>query len=125
MINGVRYSLVIPCYNEAANLPLLLERAAESLSQKPGLELILVDNGSSDKSPDVLAQLLPKYPFARSVRVDINQGYGHGILSGLAAAKGEILGWTHADMQTDPADFLTAIEYCQNSKNPGPHFVKG
>ena len=125
MINGVRYSLVIPCYNEAANLPLLLERASESLSQKPGLELILVDNGSSDKSPDVLAQLLPRYPFARSVRVDINQGYGHGILSGLAAAKGEILGWTHADMQTDPADFLTAIEYCQNSKNPGPHFIKG
>lgn len=104
----MKFSLVIPCYNEAANLPLLLERCKAVAG--PGIEVILVDNGSTDASADVLARLLPDYPGCRSVRVEQNQGYGFGILSGLRAAKGEILGWTHADMQTDPQDALRGLE---------------
>src|SRR6185312_6890896 len=96
-------SLVIPCYNEAANLPLLLERCGK-LSANPDTEIILVDNGSTDATPAVLENLLPEFPRCRSVRVQKNQGYGFGILSGLAAAEGDILGWTHADLQTDPMD---------------------
>ncbi len=104
----MKFSLVIPCYNEARNLPLLLERC-EIVVANDLCEVILVDNGSTDDTPAVLAALLPQYPGCRSVRVDINQGYGFGILSGLRAAKGEILGWTHADLQTDPQDFLTGL----------------
>ena len=96
-------SVVVPCYNEAKNLPSLLARAAESLDH-PDIDLILVDNGSTDETPQVLKKLLPSYPFARSIRVDINRGYGYGILQGLEAATGNILGWTHADMQTDLKD---------------------
>lgn len=98
-----RLSLVIPCYNEATNLPILLPRCAELTSQGP-VEVILVDNGSTDASPKILADLLPRYRGCRSVRVEKNQGYGFGILSGLLAAEGQLLGWTHADMQTDPVD---------------------
>ena len=101
-------SLVIPCYNEAANLPLLLERCG-ALVIEPGVEVILVDNGSTDETPRVLREMLPKVPCCRSVRVPINQGYGAGILAGLAAADGDILGWTHADMQTDPQDVLHGL----------------
>ena len=103
----MKLSLVIPCYNEAANLPLLLERCASL--DGPDIEVILVDNGSTDQSPEVLQTLLPKYPHCRSVRVPINQGYGFGILSGLQAATGELLAWTHADMQTDPNDVLKGL----------------
>jgi hypothetical protein len=39
----------------------------------------------------------------------VNQGYGFGILSGLKECTGEFLGWTHADMQTDPKDLLKAF----------------
>jgi glycosyltransferase involved in cell wall biosynthesis len=105
----MKFSLVIPCYNEAANLPLLLERC-KGLAQGSDIEVILVDNGSTDNSPEVLLNLLPLYTGCRSVRVEKNQGYGFGILTGLKAAKGEILGWTHADMQTDPQDALQALE---------------
>ena len=105
----MKFSLVIPCYNEAANLPLVLERCA-AVAKEGEREVILVDNGSTDTTPGVLASLLPRYPGCRSVRVDVNQGYGFGILSGLRAAKGDILGWTHADMQTDPADTLRGLE---------------
>lgn len=99
----MKLSLVIPCYNEGASLALLLPRCAE-LAQPGVAEVILVDNGSTDNSPRILAELLPHYRSCRSVRVEKNQGYGFGILSGLRAAEGRVLGWTHADMQTDPAD---------------------
>jgi len=118
----MKFSLVIPCYNEAANLPLLLERCKE-VARQSDIEVILVDNGSTDNSPAVLSELLPRYPGCRSVRVEKNQGYGFGILSGLRSAKGEILGWTHADMQTDPQDTLVGLDLF---KQHGPKtFVKG
>jgi glycosyltransferase involved in cell wall biosynthesis len=118
----MKFSLIIPCYNEAANLPLLLERCKEVTNQ-PDIEFILVDNGSTDNSPEVLLNLLPMYPGCRSVRVDQNQGYGFGILTGLRAAKGAILGWTHADMQTDPQDALQGLELFE--KHGLSIFVKG
>ncbi|QTN98415.1 glycosyltransferase family 2 protein [Brucella sp. 458] len=116
------FSLVIPCYNEAANLPLLLERCKE-LAVRPDTEVVLVDNGSSDNTSEVLKNLLPKYPGCRSIRVGKNQGYGFGILSGLKAAKGDFLGWTHADMQTDPQDALIGLELFERYGDDV--FVKG
>lgn len=104
----MKFSLVIPCYNEADNLPLLLERCKE-VALQPGTEVVLVDNGSTDNSPQVLRHLLPGYAGCRSVRIEANQGYGHGILAGLRASTGEILGWTHADMQADPQDALSGL----------------
>lgn len=119
----MKLSLIIPCYNESANLPLLLERC-RSLAIESNIEVILVDNGSTDNSPDVLAQLLPNYPHCRSVRVPVNQGYGYGILSGLRAAKGELLAWTHADMQTDPKDVLRGLAIFEQYKTHAL-YVKG
>lgn len=119
----MKLSLIIPCYNEAANLPLLLDRCA-SLGGNKGIEVILVDNGSTDNSPEVLAQLLPSYPHCRSFRVPINQGYGYGILSGLGAARGDLLAWTHADMQTDPKDVLRSLAIFEQSKSNNI-YVKG
>ncbi len=118
----MKLSLVIPCYNEAKNLPLLLQRCAAVTAQGQ-VEVILVDNGSTDSSADVLSELLPAYPGCRSVRVEQNQGYGFGILSGLHAATGDILAWTHADMQTDPQDVLTGLAFFEQHGNL--IFVKG
>lgn len=118
----MKFSLIIPCYNEADNLPLLLERC-NMLAREPDCEVILVDNGSSDGTSDVLQELLPSYSGCRSIRVEHNQGYGFGILSGLNAAKGELLGWTHADMQTDPLDALLGIQLFENYGKD--IFVKG
>jgi glycosyltransferase involved in cell wall biosynthesis len=118
----MKFSLVIPCYNEAANLPLLLERC-KALAVTPGVEVILVDNGSTDRTAEVLEELLPEFPGCRSIRVEKNQGYGFGIVSGLKAAKGKILGWTHADMQTDPQDTLLGLKLFE--KHGADIFVKG
>lgn len=118
----MRFSLVIPCYNEADNLSLLLERC-KSVTHTEGVEVILVDNGSTDSTPEVLLKLLPDYPGCRSIRVEKNQGYGFGIVSGLKAAKGQILGWTHADLQTDPCDAIRGLALFE--QHGEKIFVKG
>lgn len=117
-------SLVIPCYNEAANLPLLVARLRETFLDDRA-EVVLVDNGSTDDSPAVLAQLLAGQQRIRSVRVEVNQGYGYGILTGLRAARGDVLGWTHADMQTDPQDALRGLALYDQAADPANLFVKG
>ena len=123
-MNTVKYSIVIPCYNEGPNLPLILARFAEVLAGKENIEIILVNNGSTDNSSQILRELLPTYPFAKVVDVEINQGYGFGILAGLKESKGQFVGWTHADMQTDPKDVLRAIDLIETTDSTRI-FIKG
>ena len=119
----MKFSIVVPCYNEAQNLPLLLGRFEEVLQQRQDAEIILVNNGSTDDSARVLEELVPNYPFAKIVTVTKNQGYGFGILQGLQQARGEWVGWTHADIQTDPADVIRAMGIAVDVG--GKVFIKG
>lgn len=119
-----RASLVIPCYNEGSNLRLLVGRCVEALSDQT-IEVILVDNGSTDNTKNVLPELIEPHHFIRTVRVEHNQGYGFGIVSGLNAASADILAWTHADMQTDPADVLKGLALFDQAESPQNLFVKG
>jgi polyisoprenyl-phosphate glycosyltransferase len=123
-MSGKKFSVVIPCYNEAKNIPLILEKFA-AVIDRPDFEVVLVNNGSTDESAGVLERLLPRYPFARTVNVDVNRGYGFGILTGLRAAAGEWIGWTHADLQTDPADVVKAAKMIERAADPQRVFVKG
>lgn len=119
-------SIVLPCYNEADNLPLLLEGYRQVWRDLPA-ELILVDNGSTDHTAEVLARELarPELAFARTVRVSQNRGYGHGLYTGLQAAQGEILAYSHADMQCSPADVFKAYDLLKLVSNPRLALVKG
>lgn len=121
----MKYSLVIPCYNEARSLPALIARCRKLTETVPDCEVVLVDNGSADDSPAVLAGELRDGEAVRSVRVPVNQGYGHGILEGLRATHGEVIGWTHADLQTDPMDAAAGFSLFGASARPDRLFVKG
>lgn len=119
----MKLSIIIPCYNEEKNIPLILERFNEVIKRED-IEVILVNNGSTDNSENVFNELLPKYPFAKGVKVEVNQGYGYGILQGLNTAQGEYIGWTHADMQTDPNDVVKALDIIEKT-NEKKVLVKG
>lgn len=106
----MRLSIVIPCYNEKSSIPLILERFNDVIGKRK-IDVVIVNNGSTDGSEKVFDELLPHYPFARLVVVEENKGYGYGILRGLKAAEGDYIGWTHADMQTDPKDVVRAYNY--------------
>lgn len=120
----MKLSIVIPCYNEERNIPLILEKFQQVIRQEE-MEIILVNNGSTDHTADILSQLLPAHPFARTVLVPVNQGYGYGILQGLKAAEGDFIGWTHADMQTDPADVVKAYHILEQRGWNKQLYVKG
>jgi glycosyltransferase involved in cell wall biosynthesis len=121
----VKYlSVVLPCYNESKSIPLILKRFSQVIDSED-IEVILVDNGSTDETPGVLSELLPKYRFAKSVSVEVNQGYGYGLYCGLTAARGRFLGWAHADMQTDPNDVMRGLEILNSSGDPTKTYVKG
>ncbi len=117
-------SIVVPCFNEEANLLLILNCFAKVI-KRDDIEVILVDNGSTDNTAATLKRLLPGYPFARAITVPANIGYGHGILSGLKCATGQYLAWTHADMQTSPEDVLKALDIIIRSANPERTYIKG
>ena len=120
----MKLSIIVPCYNEEKNISLILEKFSEVIN-RDDIEVLLVNNGSTDNSTATINNLLPSYPFARVVDVEINQGYGFGITSGLKEAKGKFIGYTHADMQTDPADVLKALEIIEQQENSKNCYVKG
>lgn len=119
----MKLSIVIPCYNESKNITLILNRFKEVIHRED-IEVILVDNGSTDDTELVLNSLINQYKFVKIVKVDTNKGYGYGILQGLKVAKGEYVGWTHADMQTDPQDVIKALKIIEN-QNVENIYAKG
>lgn len=120
----MKLSVVIPCYNEAENIPLIFEKF-KSVIKDEDMEVILVNNGSGDNSAEVIERFLPDNSYARCVVVPVNQGYGYGILQGLKEAKGDFIGWTHADMQTDPADIIKAYHVLEENGWSEKIYVKG
>lgn len=120
-------SLIIPCYNEEKNIPLLVERMVRIVDAHPGLlEVVMVENGSRDDSRRILEEAVRKYTFLKLVLVEKNIGYGHGIMAGLARASAPVLSWTHADLQTDPEDVVAAyMLLVRSSESKGKIAVKG
>ena len=104
--------MVIPAYNEEKNIPLIFSRLRETFGNRADVEVVLVNNGSTDSSADIIAAEMkkPGTGFFKVTHVPVNQGYGYGILQGLNDAGGDVLAWTHADMQTDPVDVLRAFD---------------
>lgn len=123
---NMQLSIIIPCYNEAKNIPLILEKCAAAFKDQ-SVEVVLVNNGSTDDSASVFEHQLKHsaYPFARVVTVEKNIGYGHGIMTGLRSANGEVLAWTHADLQTDPADVLKAYQTLLSVPELSQAVIKG
>ncbi len=115
-----RLSLIIPCYNEEKNLPILFDRCRDLPAD---IEVVFVNNGSNDGSAKVFEHELSHHSNWRLVHVTENKGYGFGILSGLREAQAAILGWTHADLQTNPLDCLEALKIF--TAHPQTGFIKG
>jgi glycosyltransferase involved in cell wall biosynthesis len=102
----MKLSLIVPVYNEEENLPLLFDAIYKvMLSLGQPWELILVDDGSRDKSLAVLQEYAQK-DHARVKVISFRRNFGQtaAIAAGLDYAQGEIVVLLDADMQNDPAD---------------------
>ena len=107
--------LIIPCYNEAAVLPLFYETVRKALFSLPGYRatLIFVDDGSTDGTLQTLKAFAAKDSAVRYLSFSRNFGKESAMLAGLRASKGELVGILDADLQHSPAllgPMLEAIE---------------
>ena len=114
-------SLIIPCYNEQDNLPLLLKKLLTIQSKFN--EIILVDNGSTDNTLFIIEDFIKNNDSCvKILKIKKNIGYGNGIMSGIRKSSGQIVSWTHADLQTDPQDVVDAYQYF-TSRNGDRNFI--
>jgi len=104
-------SLVIPVYNEEENLPVLHGEIREAMAgiDRPW-EVIYVDDGSTDRSPAVLAGLAREDPHVRILRQRRNSGQSAALDAGFRFARGEVIVTLDADLQNDPADIPRLLE---------------
>ncbi len=100
-------SLTIPCYNEEECLESTIPPLIEAFHQQQiSLEIILVDNGSTDNTGRIIDRFLEKaYPVVKA-RLEIKQGYSKGITAGLSLCRAPVIGFMHADGQISPADVV-------------------
>ncbi len=98
-------SVVFPVYNEEENVPVLLDEIVKALAGQPWTyEIIAVDDGSRDRSLDVLREMREKVPNLRVITFEKNSGQTAALDAGWRAARGEFVVSLDADLQNDPAD---------------------
>ena len=115
-------SLILPCFNEEKNISFIYEEFSQIPFNNIKAELILVNNGSTDntdKEIDKIINLNEKLNTnitIRKVFIKKNDGYGGGIKAGLKIAKGNYIGWAHADLQSPLIDFFRLYELIKDKK---------
>ena len=109
-------SVVFPVYNEEENVPILLEEIATALrGQEWSYEMIAVDDGSVDRSLEILQQSKEKYSNLRVLTFEKNSGQTAALDAGWRAAKGTYVVSLDADLQNDPADIPRMMRLLEQS----------
>lgn len=121
----MKYSIIIPCYNERDNIDSLIKRISP-LQEKYDIEYVLVENGSRDNSREYFkSNIEGKFPNIVVVYVDLNKGYGYGLQQGMKAASGDYIGWIHADLQMPPEELIRFFEEIGKHDPSDKLFLKG
>lgn len=107
-------SVFFPFYNEEANIGLVISEAIavlESLKEISWYEIIIVDDGSRDKTGAIARELIKKYPLIKLITHHKNQGYGAALLSGFHSARGDYVFFTDGDRQFDFKEISKFLVY--------------
>lgn len=100
-----KFSLVLPFYNEEDNIVSVVTGLKNVLVRAGfDFQLVLVANGSIDRTAELLEDLVKGEPRLKPIRIEKNLGYGRGVIRGLQAAEGEWIGFMDGDAQIAPAD---------------------
>ncbi len=109
-------SVVFPVYNEEQNIPVLLDEIGAALRGQPwSFEMVAVDDGSRDRSLEILRQSRSKYPNLRVLTFEKNSGQTAALDAAWRAARGKYVVSLDADLQNDPADIPPMVRNLEES----------
>ena len=116
MNDGIKLSIIIPCYNEEEVLPLTLEKL-KTLSNEwssrddcESIEFLFVDDGSQDHTAELLAEATHAYQQFKVIHFSRNFGHQAALLAGYEFAKGDVIVSLDADLQDPPELIITMLE---------------
>jgi len=104
---------VVPAYNEAARLPLTLPKLAQFCERHGSVDLLIVDDGSTDSTAAVVQEFAKRYTFARLLQNPGNRGKGYSVRHGMQKAQGDWILSTDADLSSpleEVEKLLAAVE---------------
>jgi len=111
-------SVVFPVYNEEENIPLLLGEIAAAVEGRGWTyEIVAVDDGSSDRSLEVLHASRARYPSLRVLALEKNSGQTAALDAAWRAARGRMVVSLDADLQNDPADIPQMVRKLEETKS--------
>jgi dolichol-phosphate mannosyltransferase len=112
-----RLTLVIPVFNEAGNILPVLEGVLPVLAARtPDFEVIIVNDGSTDATAAEIATAAARWPQCHELRLPQQSGQAVALLTGLRAARGELLLTMDGDGQNDPADFPALLDLVESGR---------
>jgi len=114
-------SVVVPLYNEEDSVPALVDAIRSALAAESSWELVLVDDGSADRTAAVAEQLSASDSRIRLIRLARNYGQTQAMQAGFDAAEGDIVVSMDGDLQNDPADIPKLV----NTLEQGYDLVAG
>jgi dolichol-phosphate mannosyltransferase len=104
-------SVVFPVYNEEENIPILLDEIRAALDGRGWVyEIVAVDDGSKDRSLEVLRAEVGKHPMLRVLKLEKNSGQTAALDAAWRGARGRLVVSLDADLQNDPADIPKMVE---------------
>jgi len=101
-------TIIIPCYNEEGTILKIIEKV-QKYNEYP-LDIIIVDDCSTDKTPFIIEKIINKYSNIRNFRHEKNQGKGAAVCTGFKHSKGDIIIIQDSDLEYDPSDYPNLIE---------------
>ena len=108
-IHGITLSVILPVYNEESCITAVLEELYSALAFAEKIEVILVDDGSSDNTPSLLKAFVETHLSTRLVTLSANTGQSAAFWAGIQAATGDVIVLMDADGQNDPADIQKCV----------------
>src|SRR5690242_2257609 len=113
-MDDLSYSIIIPAYNESERLAISLPKVLDYVNAKAlQAEIIVVNDGSSDDTADVVKRFSVSHPDVRLLDNPGNQGKGYSVRNGMLNARGEVLLFTDADLSSpiaEAAKLFTALD---------------
>lgn len=109
------FSLIVPCYNEEQAIGDTIRQIRNALPEPDSYQLIVVDDGSTDRTPEILAALADDDPRLTIVHLERNRGYGSALKAGIRAAEADFIAIADAD-GTYPIDrILDLVRECESA----------